>query len=108
MFFCCQSNFGPSLGHSLSKPASCETPLRSGPRHCGQSLACETTVMERLIASSATESKLEAIFFMVVSSVLPGQGLWSSQPPVFSARRILPRERNCDPPAIARQFRVDL
>src|SRR6516162_9725081 len=31
------NSFGPSLGHSWSKPVSVETALRSGPRHCGQS-----------------------------------------------------------------------
>src|SRR5260370_15256858 len=33
------SSLGPSLGHSLSRPLSCEIPLRPGPRHCGQSAA---------------------------------------------------------------------
>src|ERR1044072_5943501 len=37
--FTCQSNFGPSAGHCLSSPLSFDTPLRSGPRHCGQSAA---------------------------------------------------------------------
>src|SRR5262245_10781876 len=37
MSFNCQINFGPSLGHCLSKPLSLDTPVRSGPRHCGQS-----------------------------------------------------------------------
>src|SRR2546426_123979 len=34
-----QRSFGPSFGHSLSKPVSGEIPFRCGPRHCGQSLA---------------------------------------------------------------------
>src|SRR5947209_8879842 len=43
MSFICQSNFGPSLGHSLSKPVSREIPFRRGPRHCGQSAAPANT-----------------------------------------------------------------
>src|SRR5260370_38524092 len=31
------NSFGPSVGHSWSKPVSVEMALRSGPRHCGQS-----------------------------------------------------------------------
>src|ERR1700752_1394508 len=37
MSFSCQSSFGPSFGHCLSKPLSFDTPVRSGPRHWGQS-----------------------------------------------------------------------
>src|SRR5689334_3028847 len=33
--FTCHSSFGPPAGHCLSKPVSFDTPLRSGPRHCG-------------------------------------------------------------------------
>src|SRR6516225_8341851 len=33
------NSFGPSLGQPLSRPVSLETPVRSGPRHCGQSAA---------------------------------------------------------------------
>src|SRR5262249_61313351 len=32
-----QSRRGPGPGHCLSSPVSFDTPLRSGPRHCGQS-----------------------------------------------------------------------
>src|SRR6516164_6943275 len=32
-----QSSLGPSLGHDLSRPVSCEIPLRRVPCHCGQS-----------------------------------------------------------------------
>src|SRR5688500_14578697 len=39
MSFTCHTNFGPSFGHSFSNPVSLEMPLRSGPRHCGQSSA---------------------------------------------------------------------
>src|SRR5215213_1596650 len=39
MSFTCQRSFGPSVGHCLRRPVSEEMPLRSGPRHCGQSLA---------------------------------------------------------------------
>src|SRR5215831_8210404 len=46
-----QSSFGPSFGHSLSKPVSSEIPLRCGPRHCGQSLAMSWLEVES--ASSA-------------------------------------------------------
>src|SRR5713226_2894978 len=31
------NSFGPSVGHSWSKPVSVEMALRSGPRHSGQS-----------------------------------------------------------------------
>src|SRR5262249_56298480 len=31
----------PSFGHPASNPVSVETPLRSGPNHCGQSAAKE-------------------------------------------------------------------
>src|SRR6185295_16155329 len=37
MSFTCQSSFGPSAGHCLRRPLSRDIPLRSGPRHCGQS-----------------------------------------------------------------------
>src|SRR6185503_20729367 len=43
MLFTCQSSLGPSLGHCLRRPFSCEIPLRSGPRHCGQSCAGAVT-----------------------------------------------------------------
>src|ERR1043166_8633770 len=39
MSLTCQTSFGPSLGHSLSRPFSSEMPSRLGPRHCGQSVA---------------------------------------------------------------------
>src|SRR4029079_10950736 len=41
--FTCHSSFGPPAGHCLSRPVSFETPLRSGPRHCGQSAAATLT-----------------------------------------------------------------
>src|ERR1700692_3766429 len=34
-----QAGLRPSLGQAASKPFSLETPLRSGPRNCGQSSA---------------------------------------------------------------------
>ena len=37
MSFTCQSSLGPAAGHCLSSPLSFEIPLRSGPRHWGQS-----------------------------------------------------------------------
>src|ERR1051326_189869 len=39
MSLTCQMSFGPSFGHSLSRPFSSEMPSRCGPRHCGQSVA---------------------------------------------------------------------
>src|SRR5215213_3207651 len=39
MSFTCQRSFGPWAGHCLRRPVSDDMPLRSGPRHCGQSLA---------------------------------------------------------------------
>jgi hypothetical protein len=37
--FVFQAGFGPLAGHSTCHPVSAETPLRYGPRHCGQSSA---------------------------------------------------------------------
>src|SRR5262249_47334179 len=39
MSLTCQRSFGPSFGHSFSRPVSLEIPVRSGPRHWGQSAA---------------------------------------------------------------------
>src|SRR5688500_11282876 len=39
MPFPCQSSFGPSSGHSFTRPVSLETWSRFGPPHCGQSAA---------------------------------------------------------------------
>src|SRR5437764_15385061 len=36
-----QASGGPLLGHSLSSPVSVEAPVRSGPRHCGQSVSAD-------------------------------------------------------------------
>src|ERR1044072_1337546 len=37
--FTCHNSFVPPAGHCFSNPVSFETPLRFGPRHCGQSAA---------------------------------------------------------------------
>jgi len=37
MSLSCHRSFGPAAGHCRSRPVSDETPLRCGPRHCGQS-----------------------------------------------------------------------
>src|SRR5262249_26650811 len=61
-----QSSFGPSLGHSFSNPVSFETPVRSGPRHCGQSSpradSTPSTDAARPAASSAKRRR-----FMITS-----------------------------------------
>src|SRR6185369_17621344 len=52
----------PSLGHSLRSPFSCEIPLRSGPRHCGQS--CAGVVTDKHNKSAAVvASDLKVIVF---------------------------------------------
>jgi hypothetical protein len=38
-----QTIFGPSAGNSLIKSFSADTPLRPGPRNCGQSAAINVT-----------------------------------------------------------------
>src|SRR5439155_2530926 len=59
MSFKFQSNFGPSFGHSFSKPVSAETPFRFGPRHCGQSLPKAQRVIE-----TATATKINDFFIL--------------------------------------------
>src|SRR4029453_14145969 len=39
MSLSCQRSFGPAPAPPFSNPVSCETPLRRGPRHWGQSAA---------------------------------------------------------------------
>src|SRR6185369_3673687 len=56
MSFTCQSNFGPSFGHCLSRPVSREIPLRSGPRHCGHS----ETVWARVVTDKQKSAAMAA------------------------------------------------
>src|SRR5436190_4129256 len=46
-------SFGPSLGHSVSKPFSVETPSRLGPRHCGQSAAVSVDTNANIVTNAA-------------------------------------------------------
>src|SRR5215217_506575 len=52
MSFTCQSSFGPPAGHCLRRPLSDETPVRSGPRHCGQSEVEPARLAELLIETA--------------------------------------------------------
>src|SRR5260370_42553856 len=63
MFLTCHSSFGPALGHSFSKPVSCETPSRCGPRHCGQSSAREGSVVERVNVAHARDVSVGFVMF---------------------------------------------
>jgi hypothetical protein len=47
------NSFGPAFGHSWSRPVSREIPLRSGPRHCGQSLAMAESAVDNQNAPAA-------------------------------------------------------
>src|SRR5688500_10632594 len=60
-----QRSFGPSLGHSLSRPVSDDTPLRCGPRHCGQSLAKADTAVDN------TSRQRISIRHFIMSECLP-------------------------------------
>jgi hypothetical protein len=83
MSFNCHSSFGPPLGHSLSKPLSFDTPLRCGPRHCGQSEAADfldaddcakaLEVRDAIKKSVAINMKMRDLDFMVVSFIFDGQ-----------------------------------
>src|SRR5687768_13893088 len=60
MSFTCQSNFGPPAGHCLRRPVSDETPVRSGPRHWGQSEA-EADMLAAVVKQTATKNKESAV-----------------------------------------------
>src|SRR5258705_1043004 len=66
MSFTCQSSFGPSAGHCLSRPVSGDVPLRPGPSHCGQSevevlrlaeLGTDTAVSDKQSAAIAVSNR---------------------------------------------------
>src|SRR5947209_17778899 len=59
-----QASGGPSLGHSLRRPVSFETAVRSGPCHCGQSSA-------KTGAPETTSTKSDTDLFIDGTS-LPG------------------------------------
>src|ERR1043165_9533214 len=48
-----QASFGPPEGHAFSRPVSLDTPVRSGPRHCGQSAANAVATARVAIPSTA-------------------------------------------------------
>src|SRR5437867_4984683 len=61
---------GPSFGHSLRRPVSLGTALRSGPRHWGQSSARVARVndRERVTAErAASDLRTVACLFMTLS-----------------------------------------
>src|SRR5688572_3659578 len=54
----CHNLDGPDAGHFVSRPVSFDRPVRSGPRHCGQSvgagawLKIVTVVNRRIVGTS--------------------------------------------------------
>src|SRR5262245_6262922 len=59
MSFTCQSNLGPSFGHCLRRPLSCDIPSRCGPRHCGQSEVV-AAMLAGFVMDTAEKSKQSA------------------------------------------------
>src|SRR4051812_23656527 len=50
-----QSSLGPFSSQDLSRPVSFETPVRSGPRHCGQSSALTVCVARQTRTSDKVQ-----------------------------------------------------
>src|SRR5437667_11185803 len=71
---------GPFLGQAVSRPVSFETPVRSGPRHCGQSAARADSAAARRLA--ATKSKRVFMGPSECSGWRAG-GLWVARAEVF-------------------------
>src|SRR5688572_13856715 len=58
---------GPAAGHSLSRPASLDTLVRSGPCHCGHS-AADAAVPSTTTRLAAV--KLTLMFYVLLSSAV--------------------------------------
>src|SRR5262245_37063315 len=84
MSFCTHNSFGPSFGHSFSRPLSFDIPSRCGPRHCGQSVAptfivaedCVEPLVERnaIKKVDAINMNLRASAFIFFSSGITAVG----------------------------------
>jgi hypothetical protein len=62
---------GPPAGHDFARPVSLETPVRSGPRHCGHSSELLGAVKAPCGRSGAASSGKKFLRFM--RKVPPGQ-----------------------------------
>src|ERR1044071_2400804 len=66
-----QASFGPSAGQDFSRPVSRETPVRSGPRHGGQSAARTAEPASETRSQSAIHCNRFLIILSPVHSITP-------------------------------------
>ena len=65
-----QMTRGPPAGHSFRRPVSFEMRVRSGPCHCGQSVAAWRTAVAKTIARASVKRLIMFLAFHFASALL--------------------------------------